>query len=126
MRSRLVLMGVAVAVFAMCGCSNSTAVTTGEALTGGNPSRGPAAIYKYGCGSCHTIGGIANARGLVGPPLTGLRNRTYVAGMLVNTPANLMHWIRQPKSVNPNTLMPELGVSSSDAMDIAAYLYSIK
>jgi cytochrome c1 len=48
-----------------------------------------------------------------------------VAGMLVNTAGNLSHWIEKPKSVNPHTAMPELGVTSQDATDIAAYLYSI-
>lgn len=118
----------ALAIFlflASCSCQRNGANLAAEALTGGDASRGSAAVFRYGCGSCHTIKGIANARGLVGPPLTGLRNRTYVAGMLVNTPDNLAHWIRDPKSVNPQTVMPVLGVTSRDATDIAAYLYSI-
>lgn len=48
----------------------------------------------------------------------------YIAGMLNNEPDNLMHWIRDPKSVNPKTAMPVLGLSAQDAADIAAYLYS--
>ncbi len=95
-------------------------------ISGGDASRGSAAIYRYGCGACHTIQPLNNARGLVGPPLTGIRDRLYVAGMLQNTPENLEHWIRDPKSVNPNTAMPKLGVTSQDAIDIAAYLYSTK
>jgi len=92
-----------------------------------NPAaqRGQAAITRYGCGSCHTIGGINSAHGLVGPPLTGIRDRMYVAGMLPNTPAGLTNWIRNPKQVNPRTAMPSLGVTDRDASDIAAYLYSI-
>lgn len=92
--------------------------------TGGNPQRGVAAIARYGCGSCHTVGGIPSAHGLVGPPLNGVRDRMYIAGMLNNEPDNLVHWIRDPKSVNPNTAMPALGLSQRDAADIAAYLYS--
>jgi cytochrome c2 len=106
------------------GCSMGS-VRAGSIVAGGDAQRGAASISRYGCGSCHTIGGIAAAHGLVGPPLTGLRNRMYVAGMLPNTADNLMHWIRQPKLVNPKTAMPELGVSPSDAADIAAYIYSI-
>jgi cytochrome c1 len=45
--------------------------------------------------------------------------------MLPNNPENLQHWIRDPKSVNPGTLMPKLNVSAQDAADIAAYIYSI-
>jgi cytochrome c2 len=88
--------------------------------------RGKTAIAKYGCGSCHTIAGIGNARGLVGPPLTGIAARMYVAGVLPNTPDNIVRWIRNPKAVDEKTLMPALDVSDQDAVDIAAYLYSTK
>lgn len=108
----------------LAGCSASS-VRAGAVVPGGDSRRGPAAIARYGCGSCHTIGGIAGAHGLTGPPLTGLRNRMYVAGMLANQPENLVRWIRTPKLVNPNTAMPQLGVSERDAADIAAYIYSI-
>ncbi len=123
MRTELALCGVLLSLAMQAGCGEDT-VRAAAAVTGGDPSRGSAAIVRYGCGSCHTIKGISSARGLVGPPLTGLRNRTYVAGMLTNTAGNLTHWIQKPKSVNAHTAMPELGVSSHDATDIAAYLYS--
>ena len=93
---------------------------------GGDPQRGSAAIGKYGCGSCHTIRGISSAHGLVGPPLTGIGARMYVAGVLQNTPDNIVHWIQNPKAVDEKTVMPVLGVTFQDATDIAAYLYSIK
>jgi cytochrome c2 len=87
--------------------------------------RGKAAITRYGCGTCHTVAGINSARGLVGPPLTGLRDRGYIAGMLPNSRENLAQWVRNPKAINPGTAMPSLGVSGPDAADIAAYIYSI-
>ena len=96
-----------------------------ESITGGDRGRGLAAIGKYGCGSCHTIAGISNAHGLVGPPLTGIGSRMYIAGVLRNTPENLVRWIRNPKGVDEKTAMPSLGVSEQEAADIAAYLYSI-
>lgn len=105
-----------------------TAVGCGRAprpVANGDPHRGQAAIFKYGCGSCHTISGMRDAHGLVGPPLTGIRDRMYVAGMLQNDPDNLIHWISDPKSVNSKTAMPNLGVSSQEARDIAAYLYAV-
>jgi cytochrome c oxidase assembly factor CtaG/cytochrome c2 len=86
--------------------------------------RGAALITHYGCGTCHVVSGIRSAHGLVGPPLTGIRDRYYVAGMLVNTPENLARWIHDPKSVNERTAMPRLGVTPIDAADIANYLYS--
>jgi cytochrome c2 len=45
--------------------------------------------------------------------------------MIVNLPTNLMNWIMNPKQYKPATGMPALGVSSPDAADIAAYLYSL-
>ena len=96
------------------------------ALTGGNPDRGAVAIRQYGCGACHTIPGIRGADGLVGPPLTGIAERAYVGGVLTNTPENLVRWIQNPPAVDPKTAMPNVGVTYSDAVDIAGYLYSRK
>jgi cytochrome c len=120
----LALALLACALLPSVGCRTSSA-QVGRAVTGGDPQRGAAAIARYGCSSCHTIGGIVDAHGLVGPPLTGLRDRMYVAGILENEPRNLTQWIREPKVVNPKTAMPQLGVSQQDALDIAAYIYSI-
>jgi putative membrane protein len=106
-------------------CSNGQA-REANLVTGGDTHRGSADIFKYGCGACHTIAGIANAKGLVGPPLTGIAARMYVAGVLQNNPENIERWIQDPKGVDEKTAMPNLGVSKQDATDIAAYLYSIK
>ncbi|HWD00715.1 MAG TPA: c-type cytochrome [Candidatus Sulfopaludibacter sp.] len=111
------------AMVAMCACGRNSDQAAAT-LTGGNPERGQAAITRYGCGSCHTVAGIDSAHGLVGPPLTGIRDRMFIAGMLNNAPENLIRWISDPKSVNPKTAMPSLGLSERDAADIAAYLYS--
>jgi cytochrome c len=104
------------------GCSRGAA----NAVTGGNALRGAAAISHYGCGSCHSIHGIPGAHGLVGPPLSDVGKRVYIAGMLANTPDNLEQWVRHPTKINEKTLMPDVGVTSRDATDIAAYLYSLK
>jgi cytochrome c1 len=93
---------------------------------GGNAHAGKIEIRKYGCETCHTIPGVPGARGLVGPPLTGVGNRTYIAGELPNTPANLMTWIQHPHAVEPHTVMPEMGVTEADSRDIAAYLYTLR
>jgi cytochrome c len=93
---------------------------------GGNARFGPAAIRKYGCYTCHTIRGVTGARGLVGPPLNGIRERAYIAGEIPNTPDNLMRWIQHPRVVEPNTIMPEMNVSEQDSRDIAAYLYLLR
>jgi cytochrome c2 len=93
---------------------------------GGDPQRGAALISQYGCGTCHEVPGVAGADGLVGPPLDHFANRGYIAGELPNSATNLERWIENPQRVEPGTAMPYLGVSSSDATDITAYLYSLK
>jgi cytochrome c2 len=108
------------------GCSSKSAVRSAESAMGGDPISGAAAITRYGCGSCHTIRGISGANALVGPPLTGFASRSYVAGVLPNTPENVIRWIQDPKAVDDKTAMPKLGVNAKDATDIAAYLYQIR
>lgn len=49
-----------------------------------------------------------------------------VAGMLRNSPANLIRWIRDPQGVVPGNAMPDMGVTEADARDIAAYLYTLR
>lgn len=94
--------------------------------TGGDPAHGAALIRDYGCGSCHQIPGIAGADGLVGPPLSNIGVRVYLAGMLRNTPDNLTFWLRHPQQVVPGNVMPDMGMTASDARDIAAYLYTLR
>ncbi|HEX6597812.1 MAG TPA: c-type cytochrome [Gemmatimonadaceae bacterium] len=96
------------------------------AMVGGNPARGPQLIRSYGCGTCHTVSGVTGANGLVGPPLTGIAQRAYIAGVLPNAPENMVRWIENPKAVDSLTAMPVLGVNSADARDIAAYLYTLR
>ena len=69
---------------------------------------------------------VPGARGLVGPPLDGIRDRYYIAGELANTPTNLVQWIQHPHQVEPHTVMPEMGVTEQDSRDIAAYLYTLR
>ncbi len=90
-----------------------------------NPQQGQQAIQRYGCGSCHVIPGIRGAEGLVGPPLTDWAGRMYIAGRLPNTPDNLIQWIQNPQAIDPENVMPNLGVTVADARDIAGYLYTL-
>ncbi|MDQ4088603.1 MAG: cytochrome c [Pseudomonadota bacterium] len=94
-----------------------------EAITGGNVDRGKRLFSAYGCGGCHSLTGVPQARGLVGPTLDGIGSRAILAGRLENKPENLMRWIGDPQSVAPGTAMPRLGVREQDQRDIAAFLY---
>ena len=90
------------------------------------PERGKAMILAYGCGACHVIPGVAGASGKVGPRLNETVERVYIAGVLPNSPQNLVRWIRDPQDVDPLTAMPDLNVGPQDARDIAAYLYTLE
>ena len=123
--ARRTLLGLAVLASA-CGGMNEADAREAAALTGGDPSRGPDLMRKYGCQSCHTIPGVVGANGLVGPPLAGIASRSYIGGVLPNAPDNMLAWIQDPKRVDPKTAMPNVGVTPSDARHIAAYLYTLK
>lgn len=93
---------------------------------GGVPARGAATITSSACGACHAIPGVGEANGLVGPPLDHFSRRTIIAGLLPNTPANLVKWIRYPQAVVPGNAMPDSGLTDAQARDVAAYLYTLK
>jgi cytochrome c len=111
---------------AMLACNRPNTRRDAIQLTGGDPDRGVSAIGRYGCASCHTIPGIRGADALVGPPLTRIASRSYLAGQLQNTPSNMVRWIEHPQHVEKGTVMPEMGVTENDARDIAAYLYTLR
>lgn len=121
--------GLAACISAMAialnGCAGRS-LGAPAAVTGGDAHRGAAAIAKYGCGSCHVIPGISGARGLTGPPLTGVASRLYIGGVITNTPEHVVRWILDPTAIDDKTAMPNLGVTEQDAKDIAAYVYTLR
>jgi cytochrome c len=96
-----------------------------ERLTGGNVDRGVVALETYGCGSCHRIPNVPGATSAVGPPLDRFARRAYVAGRFPNTPDELERWIESPQERDPGTAMPDMQVTREDAIDMAAYLYTL-
>lgn len=98
----------------------------GALVAGGDPERGREAVRRYGCGSCHVIPGIEGANGLVGPPLSGIASRVYIAGILANTPENLVRWIQDPPAIDPLTAMPNTAVTEEDARHLASFLYTLR
>jgi len=79
-------------------------------------------MRQYGCPTCHVISDVPGAVGEVGPSLDSLKQRSYLAGTLQNTPSNLIFWIRFPQQVHPGAAMPDMGVSATDAEQMAAFL----
>ncbi len=118
--------GVIIFAMVLCSCAKHDKVLRAEQATRGSVDRGERLLYSYNCGACHSIPGIAEAKGTVGPPLGGFGNRNYISGSLTNTPENLALWIKDPKQVDSETAMPNLGVTDEQAVDIAAYLYTLR
>jgi mono/diheme cytochrome c family protein len=89
-------------------------------------ARGAALVAARGCGACHEIPGIQNAVGLVGPPLDTIGERTIIAGLLANTPDNMALWLQAPQRIKPGDAMPDIGLGTADAQDIAAFLGTLR
>jgi mono/diheme cytochrome c family protein len=97
----------------------------GQAI-GGDADRGHHVMLQYGCVSCHDIPGVVGAAIPVGPPLARMGLRSFIGGVLENTPENMVRWLRTPQAFVPDGAMPNLGVSVRDARDMAAYLRSLR
>lgn len=90
-----------------------------------NRSQGKIETDRAACGSCHVISGIAGAKSFTGPPLTAFGDRKYIAGLLPNTEDNLVLWIMHPQRIAPGSAMPDMGLTTGQARDIAAYLENL-
>ncbi|SFD16948.1 c-type cytochrome [Massilia yuzhufengensis] len=91
----------------------------------GDTLRGKIAVTQYACNSCHMIPGVPGSKVYVGRPLGELAKTRVMAGALPTDQANVMRWIQDPQSIDPNTAMPNMGVSERDARDISAYLLGL-
>ena len=101
----------------------------GLALAGCNvfgSSQASDLIVANGCSTCHSIPGIAGARGNVGPPLDHIGTRVFIAGMLRNTPENMVRWLKNPQAVIPGNAMPNMNLNDAQARDITAYLAELR
>src|SRR3954454_15645738 len=94
-------------------------------LTGGDPKVGRVLMRQFGCAGCHTVSGVPGAVGRVGPQLDHVSRQVYIAGVVTNTPGNLVQWIVDPKAASPRTAMPRTGITEQQARHVAAYLYSL-
>jgi mono/diheme cytochrome c family protein len=87
---------------------------------------GKRVIRQHACATCHNIPGITGATKTVGPPLTGMSGRSYIAGVLPNSRENMIAWLVSPPKAKPGTAMPDLGLSEHDARHVAAYLETLE
>lgn len=119
---KLTIITLALGLSFLTGCDLDTVA----AEKSEQAQRGAKLIAEVGCGSCHHIPGIKGADGLVGPPLHKMAKRTYIAGVLRNSPENMIRWIQNPQAVVPGNAMPDLGLTEKQAADITAYLATLE
>ena len=119
-------LAVMVAIVAL-GCTGcDTGASPKQARGGANVLQGQRLLAQYQCGSCHVIPDVAAARGRQGPSLAAFGKRSYIAGHVPNTPEALALWIVAPAAVVADTSMPSMGVSATEARDMAAYLGALR
>jgi mono/diheme cytochrome c family protein len=111
---------------ATSGRDGAPVLTADAAQPGGDPKRGKVALEQYACLTCHSIPGVVGEHAPVGPPLDRVATREYLAGVMRNSPDNMVRWLRAPQEIHPRTTMPDLRVSERDARDMTAYLYTLK
>ena len=117
-RGRRVVLAIAITIAGACARPDPR-----QAQTGGRADIGRVAMERRGCGACHEIAGVLNARGRAGPALTHFGRQAMIAGYVPNTAANLLRWIRDPQAVSPGTAMPDLGISAEGPYKPEHYRY---
>jgi mono/diheme cytochrome c family protein len=83
-------------------------------------------LRQYSCDTCHIIEGVVGPVSYAGPVLVDWSKRKYIAGAVPNTHENLVSWIRDPQTMSPGTLMPDLDVAEAHAREMATYLMRLE
>lgn len=92
----------------------------------GNAERGRELIAQYGCNVCHTVPGIDGPQGSLGPTMVGMASRPTIGnGQVPKTPDSVARYIENPALLNPQSTMPALGIPTTDAKDMAAYVLTL-
>ena len=119
---------IAVACLAACDDAPSPLVrddATVALLKRADPDRGRQLIVEKGCVACHVVPQVPSPVSNVGPALDNVGRQAYLSGLLPNTPANLVRWLLDPPAVNPRTAMPNVGLTRTQAEDVAAFLITL-
>lgn len=92
----------------------------------GDAERGRAALERFDCEACHVIPGVRGLPAHMGPSLEQYARRAYLAGKFPNEQHYLVRWIVDAPALAPATAMPAIGVSEAEALDMAAYLLTLR
>lgn len=96
-----------------------------EVPDGVGADAGQALFQVLGCTSCHIGAGISGG-GNVGPNLSRMGSQAQIAGVVPNTPENMVKWLMDPQAIKPGTQMPNLGLTELQATALTAYLEESK
>jgi cytochrome c oxidase subunit II len=89
--------------------------------------RGADLFARSGCGGCHAIGGTA-ANGTIGPDLTTLASRRWIAaGLLPMNEDSLARFIAEGQHLKPGNKMPPFRIFSGDELRaLTSFLAELK
>ncbi len=97
---------------------------------GANADAGKALMTSKGCIACHTIAGVPGAVGTIGPALSDMgdpaKHPKMAGGTLDNNVDNMKKWLKDPPTVKPGTVMPNLNLSQPEIDNLVAYLQTLK
>jgi Cytochrome c. len=119
---KITALAALIALLIACGKQQSSQTSANgnqqkvsQQTTDSKIERGKAVYDETGCATCHAIGGIG---GTIGPNLDKIGSKydaEKLKGILLN-----------PKTLNPNTVMPPFEGSEEDLEALVAYLLSLK
>jgi mono/diheme cytochrome c family protein len=92
----------------------------------GNSVRGEALVASVGCLACHQIDPRPNGQKVTLDSLRSEHGPSFVGIGTKTSEKWIYHWIKDPKRYHPATRMPNLRLTDQEAVDIAAYLGSLK
>jgi mono/diheme cytochrome c family protein len=88
----------------------------------GDPVQGKALLTQVGCLGCHAVSRLEKEeptfRRRFGPDLDGMGSKVR--------PEWLYAWLKNPREYFPETRMPDLRLTDQEALDLTAYLMSLK
>ena len=91
----------------------------------GDAARGKELMNTFACSGCHVIPGLEMG-GNLGPSLEGWANKPMIVNKFPNTADNVIQWLQNPQSMDPQTTMPGVGANPIDARDMTAFLFTLK
>jgi mono/diheme cytochrome c family protein len=96
--------------------SKSEDYVPNQAAPAGSVERGKKLFKEVGCLACHGIDDVTSHHADFAPDLSGTGSKLS---------ANFVYtWVKNPQHFNPDTRMPSLRLSDTEAADITAYLMS--